>query len=115
LRALHCGAVCIYVLSTLHEAKMQAVGQRRQGVPALRLSAVSRWCVRLLVDKQVVPRYKSVNPAKDLHSFPRTPPMPRVGRKHAKHQQHAGPAPQQALPVDDGTITTPGSNAMIQP
>ena len=39
--------------------------------------------------------------------------MPRVRRKHTKNQRHAGPEAQQAIPLDDGTVTTPAALAII--
>jgi len=40
--------------------------------------------------------------------------MSRVSRKSAKNQRRAVPAAQHAIPLDDGTITTPVTLAMIQ-
>ena len=47
-----------------------------------------------------------LNPIKDLHSFPRIPPRPRVRHKQTKNQRHAVPEAQQASPLDDGTVAT---------
>ena len=52
-----------------------------------------------------------MNPAKDLHSFPGTPPRPRVRQKATKNQSRAA---QHAIPLDDGTVTTPAALALIR-
>ena len=40
--------------------------------------------------------------------------MPRVRRKHTKNQSRIASALQQAIPLDDGTVTTPAALAMIR-
>ena len=55
-----------------------------------------------------------MNPGKDLHSFLRTPPRRSVRRTHPKEQQRASAAAQHAIPLADGTITTPAALAMIR-
>ncbi|CAN5922242.1 hypothetical protein BH11GEM2_BH11GEM2_21790 [soil metagenome] len=40
--------------------------------------------------------------------------MPRVRRKPTKNQHHAATAAQHAIPLDDGTVTTPAALAMIR-
>jgi hypothetical protein len=40
--------------------------------------------------------------------------MPRVRRKQTKNQRPEVPSVQQAIPLDDGTVTTPTALAMIQ-
>jgi hypothetical protein len=40
--------------------------------------------------------------------------MPRVRRKQTKNQRQAATAVQQAIPLDDGTVTTPAALAMIR-
>jgi hypothetical protein len=40
--------------------------------------------------------------------------MPRVRRKQTKNQRREVPSVQQAIPLDDGTVTTPTALAMIQ-
>jgi putative transposase len=40
--------------------------------------------------------------------------MPRVRRKQSKNQRQAATAVQQAIPLDDGTVTTPAALAMIR-
>ena len=42
--------------------------------------------VPALVESQAEPQYERVNLAKDVQSFPRTPPMRRVRRKTTKNQ-----------------------------
>ena len=61
-----------------------------------------------------MPRYERVNPAKDLHAFPRTPPIRRVRPKQTKDQRGTGSAAQRSISLDDGTVTTPAALAIIQ-